>query len=313
MLSPIDAAQVGILILNYHQPEATLACVKRLLEREGPEARVLWLENAADQTWAGLQPLLEAEDLPWTLVDAQAGELPAPDQVGLIRIPANLGYAAGNNVGIRYLHRHGVEFAWVMNNDTLLTRGSSRDLVQAANLRPDVALWGMWVADTALPSYLGLTLQRKDFAAARLMKAEAVESDPMSFINGCAMFFRTGEALAVGCIPEIYFMYYEDPAFTWEFRKQGRAFAVVEGVEVLHLQSLSTGHRSAFMEYYCRRNRWYFIQNYFPDCLAKQKWLFFTHQMQKLFFRLRFDRIRLEWQAYRDFRQDRMGRATWRF
>jgi GT2 family glycosyltransferase len=305
--------QVGILILNYHQPEMTLDCVRRLLEIEGPETCVIWLENDAASSWPSLEPILASSNIPWCLLDADRSELPPPGQVGVLRIEENLGYAAGNNAGLQFLQRHGVEFAWVMNNDTLLQRGSSRDLVEAAHSRPEVALWGMWVADTDAPSYLGLVLQKKDFAAARVMTASEVESDPMSFINGCAMFFRTDEALEVGGIPEIYFMYYEDPAFTWEFRQRGRAFSVVDSVEVLHLQSVTSGHRSRFMEYYCRRNRWHFIQKYCPDQLPRQKWLFFVYQMQKLFFRLRFDRIQLEWRAYQDFKNGRMGRVTGRF
>jgi len=300
---------VGILVLNYRQPEATLDCVRRLLEVEGEEACILWLENGASDTLDQVRGLLEGSGCPWTLLDPDGQELPPPGVIGFVPIASNLGYAAGNNVGIRLLHRCGVPYGWILNNDTTLTRGSSRDLVKAALARPEVALWGMWVGDTALPSYLGLRMQERDFAAARLMDKTQVESDPMSFINGCAMFFRNEDALSVGCIPESYFMYYEDPAFTWEFRKLGRAFSVVEDVEVLHLQSLTSGHRSPFMEYYCRRNRWFFIQAYFPQRLKRQVWLFFAYQLQKLLFRLRFDRIRLEWRAFWDFRAGRKGRT----
>jgi GT2 family glycosyltransferase len=287
--------------------------VKRLLEAEGENACVLWLENGAESTWETLQPILDASNLPWSLVDSDTGELPAPGRIGVIPISKNLGYAGGNNIGIRFLHRHGIEFVWLMNNDTILIRGDSQDLLQAARSRPEVALWGMWVGDTQRPSYLGLKLQRKDFAASFLTQASDIEFDPMSFISGCAMFFRTEDAIAVGGIPEIYFMYYEDLAFAWEFRLRGRAFSVVESVEVLHSQPPSLRYRRRFTEYYCRRNRWYFIQQYFPSVLSRQRVLFFTHQMQKLFFRLRFDRIRLEWQAYRDFQKHQMGHATRRF
>ncbi len=43
----MTAARVGIVILDYHEPEATLACVRRLLEVEGADVRVLWEVPAA--------------------------------------------------------------------------------------------------------------------------------------------------------------------------------------------------------------------------------------------------------------------------
>jgi hypothetical protein len=168
----------------------------------------------------------------------------------------------------------------------------------------------MKVHDLDRPFYLGLRVQRSDFAVTRLYDLSELERDPMSFVNGCSMFMRTDQACAIGGIPEEYFMYYEDQAFTWEFRIRGLAISAVEAVDVLHLQSQSTGHRSRFVEYYCRRNRWHFIQQYFPSQLYKQKFIFFTYQMQKLLFRMRFDRIRLEWAAYLDFRNNRLNRTT---
>jgi len=84
---------------------------------------------------------------------------------------------------------------------------------------------------------------------------------------------------------------------------------VVETVDVLHEHVFPTGRRSNFMEFYCRRNRWHFIERYFPDHLSRQKRLFYFYQLQKLFFRLRFDRIRLEFKAYQDFRAGRLGRC----
>jgi GT2 family glycosyltransferase len=115
-------------------------------------------------------------------------------------------------------------------------------------------------------------------------------------------------AAAVGFIPEHYFLYYEDPALGLELRKAGYSLSGVWGVLVFHLESLSTGRRSPLMEYYNRRNRWFFIQRYFPDQLAHQKWQIW-YRLQKWAFRARFDRIRIEILAFLDFRQGRLGRT----
>lgn len=308
-LSNPQTPSVGILILNYHQPEATLSCVRRLFEREGPETRLFWLENDAEKTLAEVYALLDTTGIPWLQVDPQNDPLPPVGWIGLIPIPKNLGYAGGNNVGLRYLDRHKVEFAWIMNNDTLLRVGNSTDLVRTAATRPEVALWGMWVSSPDTPKHIGVKIQLNDFAVARVTDPQQLESDPMGFINGCAMFMRTKIAMMTGGIPEEYFMYYEDQAFTWEIRKHGFKIAAIEGVEVFHRHSLSTGHRSRFTEFYCRRNRWHFIHKYFSEYLQRQERLFWLYQTQKLFFRLKFARIHLEWQAYLAFKKGQFGQA----
>jgi GT2 family glycosyltransferase len=301
--------RVGILILNYHHPEETLACVRRLLEVEGPWTRILWIENDAARTERQAREVLEASEIPWISLNSDADHLPPEGCIGFLPVEENLGYAGGNNVGLRFLHRLGVEFTWIMNNDTYLTRGSSAELLKAAEAAPEVGLWGMVITSEDSSAFLGGLVQSRDFAVAPCLDRSRIETDPMAFISGCAMFFRTELGVSAGCIPEEYFLYYEDLAFTWELRTRGARISAVDTVEVLHAESAATGRRSPTVEYYTRRNRWRFIQRYFPDRLRGQILRFFTYQMQKLCFRLRFDRVRLEWRAYRDFREGRMGRV----
>jgi GT2 family glycosyltransferase len=302
-------AQVGILILSYHQPEVTLACVRRLLEVEGDPVRILWLENDADVTLATVLPVLEGSGLPWVRLDPDGEALPEAGQIGFIAIGENLGYAGGNNVGLRLLDRCGVPFTWVMNNDTRLEQGGSRDLVRAAQARPGVGLWGMRIVHDDGQWYQGCRVQSRDFASAPLQEATAVETDPMAYVSGCAMFFRTPVGVAAGGIPEEYFLYYEDLAFSWAIRALGLGLGVVPTVTVHHAESLASGRRSALVEFYNRRNRWRFIQRYFPERLGEQERRFFTYQLQKLLFRFRFGRIRLEWLAWRDFKAGRLRRT----
>lgn len=300
--------QVGILILNYHHPEDTLACVRRLLEIEGHESLILWLENDADHSPHNAKAILETSGLPWQSLGPDQDRLPPPGTVGFISIPENLGYAGGNNVGLRLLHRHGIPYAWVMNNDTLLQKGSSRDLIRAAEARPDIGIWGMRIVTDIRPMYNGAVIDLKDFSCKHNGDPKVLETNPLSYVSGCAMFFKTELGMALGGIPEDYFLYYEDPSFTFEIRRRGLSASAVQEVEVLHNESLSTGRRSALMEYYNRRNRWHFIQRYFPKHIGWQR-VRFLYLFQKWLFRCRFDRIRNELIAFKDFKAGCMGRT----
>jgi len=306
MISSSPPPTVGILILNYHQPEATLACVRRLLEVESEGARILWLENDSEANSGSAASLLAASGLPWTRIDPLTDPLPRAGAIGFVPIPGNLGYAGGNNVGLRFFARHGVEFAWIMNNDTFLLEGSSTTLVAAARLRPEVGIWGASLRSPEGVQYSGAVIQLDDFSLKPVHGAAAIEQDPFSYVSGCSLFFSLRRASELGFLPEDYFLYYEDPAFSMEFRKRGFPLSVASGVSVHHEESLSTGRRSPLMEYYSRRNRWAFIQRYFPDRLASQRrraW----YRFQSLLFRGAFQRAWVEWLALVDWKAGRMG------
>lgn len=317
-MSPSQApdldVQVGIVVLNYHHPVETLASVQRLISQEPATSRVLWVENDAQARGDEALAVLRESGLPFQVLDPAAPSLPPTGTLGLIFNEENLGYAGGNNVGLRFLRQLSVPFAWVLNNDTYLLEGNSQALVRAAQTRPEVGIWGTTIlAEHHRPtphqvSYMGGQLVLKDFSISLVDRPEVLETDPLSYVSGCSLFASTQVLESLGYIPHDYFLYYEDPALTFEARKQGFKVSGVPEVQVHHLESLSTGRRSPLMEFYNRRNRWFFIQRYFPDHLARQKrWIWY--RLQKWAFRARFDRIRIEILAFVDFRRGRLGRT----
>jgi GT2 family glycosyltransferase len=303
---PPAPVQVGIVVLNYHHPEETLSCIKSLLARESEAARILWVENDARTTHDHLFEVLAKAPFPWKELDSGQDSLPEAGTVGLILNAENLGYAAGNNIGLRFLHRSKVPFLWVLNNDTLLAAGSSAELVQAAEARPEVGAWGMPILASHAPAYFGATLKLKDFVPRLVFTPEVFDEDPMSYISGCSLFMRAEPAASVGFIPEEYFLYYEDPAFSLLLRRAGFQLGGIWSVVIRHYESLSTGRRSPLMEYYGRRNRWFFIQRFFPEYLAAQKRRIF-HTLQKYLLRGKLGTLRVEWAAYKDFKAGRTG------
>ena len=313
MTAPSDPSapkdvRVGILVLNYHHPVETLNCVRCLLEREPSSSRIFWIENDANLTWQQAKMTLELSGLPYMLLPPDANTLPPKGVVGVILNPTNLGFAGGNNVGLRILHQQAVPFAWVLNNDTLIAHGTSDALARAAEIRPEVGAWGTPILTKHNPCYFGGIVNEKDFSIRFAKSPECLENDPLSFVSGCSLFLRTSVAAEMGFIPEHFFLYYEDPAFGLKLRRAGYRLSAVWGVVVLHIESLSTGRRSRLMEYYNRRNRWQFIKEYFPDHMRSQKrrnWYIF----QKLLFRLGFKRLYLEYLAYKDFQAGRLGQT----
>ncbi len=306
--APTFAPQVGILVLDYHHPEETLACVRSLLAREGPGTRVLWLENDAHAAGAAAEAVLAASGLEWSRIDPGLDPLPGPGVIGFIANRENLGYAGGNNVGLRFLQRHGVPFAWVLNNDTLLVQGSSDDLRAAAEARPEIGIWAARIA-TERSTYYGGVVNPRTQGIGLCGDLDQLERDPDAFVSGCSLFFRTGVAAELGFLPEHYFLYYEDPAFSLEMKRRGLGLSGTDAVVVQHAESLSTGRRSMLMEYYSKRNRWHFMRAYYPHRLGPNRWRL-LYDLQGYAFRLRGRRAWVEWVAYLDFRRGITGATS---
>lgn len=295
---------VGIIVLNYHHPAETIACIRSLLGVEGAETRILWIENDTDTTGPHLNADLESAGFPWVFIESR-DPLPPAGTVGVIRIGENLGYAGGNNVGLRYLHQNGIPFAWILNNDTELKKGNSSELIKIAKQKPEIGVLGTRI-ETEDRFYYGGVLDPKVLSITLCRQAEQLENCPEAFVSGCSLFFRMDVAAKIGFLPEHYFLYFEDPAFTIEMRRRGMMITATDEVVVNHLESLSTGRRSMLMEYYIRRNRWFFIETYYPSQLSFNRWRLF-YDLQKYLLRFRLRRAWVEWLAFSDFNRHLMG------
>lgn len=98
--------KVAIVILNYLNDNDTVECVESAFTLEGGPYDIIVVDNASHNgAYERLQQRFGADA-----------------RVTLLRTPRNLGFARGNNVGIRYARRYKkADFVLVVNNDTVFT------------------------------------------------------------------------------------------------------------------------------------------------------------------------------------------------
>ncbi len=61
------------------------------------------------------------------------------EKIHFLQNTTNSGYAAGNNLAIRYALEHlSPDFVWILNNDTLPTADSLSQLLEAAEKQPSL-------------------------------------------------------------------------------------------------------------------------------------------------------------------------------
>src|SRR5262245_801303 len=114
--------RVLVIVLNWNGTDDTLACLASLTTLDYPAFDTLVIDYGS-RVSAG--PAVR-ERFPNTRC---------------IELPMNLGYAGGNNVGLRTAMAEGYAFACVLNNDTLVDPGFLRAEVDQA-LAPRIAAVG---------------------------------------------------------------------------------------------------------------------------------------------------------------------------
>jgi GT2 family glycosyltransferase len=253
-------SRVCILLLNWNGWRDTVECLESVFRIDYPDYRVVVCDNGSTddsieriRSWAEGESTVEvsAENplrrLSWPPVPkpvsyvefdrkmAEAGGDRAGDSARLIlvRTGGNLGFAGGNNVGLRYaLARDDFEYVWLLNNDTVVEPDALACLVRRMREKPRAGICGSTLPFYSLPGKLwargGATYNRWFAYAECIGIHQAVDSpaEPeeverkMDYVAGASMFVSRPFLRDVGLMGEQYFLYFEEP--DWAVRAKGR-------------------------------------------------------------------------------------------
>jgi GT2 family glycosyltransferase len=244
---------VYIIILNWNGWQDTLACVESCRKLTWPNFRIVVVDNGSTD---GSESILR-ERLP---------------DVEIIQSGANLGFAGGNNVGIRRALDAGADYVWLLNNDAEAAPEALTGLVETME-----SASGAGMASSKI--YLYDDPQRLDFAGGlwekgrlrvRLVGANQVDSGQFdepperSSVSGCSVLVSSRMIRDIGLMDESYFLYWEDTEWCARAQQKGYAILFAPKSHVWHKVSASTGKNSFAQHYYLFRNGLFFLRRYDP-------------------------------------------------
>jgi GT2 family glycosyltransferase len=235
MNQPDASPTVSIVVLNWNGKETVYDTIASVLNLASPTPSVIVVDNAS--------------------TDGSDAEIERRfPQVTLIRNTANLGFAAGNNVGIAHAQESGADCVLLLNNDTRLEPSAVNWMVSAlfADSRrgavvPKIyfyspreerriwaagARWSTWPPRVTMRGYRQQDVGQYDMPGA------------VEYATGCALLIRRETFEAIGLLDESYFMYQEDYAFCDRVRAHDLTLWYEPRAEVYHLVSASTGEGS---------------------------------------------------------------------
>jgi GT2 family glycosyltransferase len=191
--------------------------------------------------------------------------------IKFIRSEQNLGFAGGNNLGIKAAKG---DYLFLVNNDTEFTPGLIEKLVGIMDESPDVGIISpkiKYFNNKSLIQYAGYTPM--NYYTGRNSCIGLRETDngqydnitgPTAYCHGAAMMIRKGAIEKAGLMSENFFLYYEEVDWCEHIKKAGYQAWVCTDALIYHKESVSVGKKSKLKEYFMNRNRILFIRRNAP-------------------------------------------------
>lgn len=237
---------VSIITINYKQEAVTLDLLRSLKVITYPNIEVIVVDNASDYC-----------------IEFQISEIFSDGTY--IRSEKNLGFAGGNNLGLRVAKG---DYMLFINNDTVVTPGFLEPLVELLQNNNQIGL----VSPRLIYHNSNETIQ---YAGAiginpytgRGSKIGWMEKDNGQYDDiretdlghGAAMLLPRRVIEEVGEMPEEFFLYYEEHDWTEQIKRAGYKVFYHGLSKVYHKESISVGRYSDRKVYYMTRNRILFI------------------------------------------------------
>jgi GT2 family glycosyltransferase len=234
------------IVLSWNGLQDTLRCLESLTRVEHPDLAVICVDNGSTD---GSQRAVR-ERFP---------------QVTLIEAGANLGYAGGNNLGLRHALDGGAEWMMLVNNDATVAPDVVEGFQRAAHARPDAGILAgkvyfadrphtIWFAGQRVSELLGYSGRPRGYGRSDGPRYSQV--CPTGRAVGALMAVSRETIEAVGLLEEELFAYVEDVDWALRARAAGRATVFAPDARAWHRVSASTGGEASSTHtlYYGVRN-----------------------------------------------------------
>jgi GT2 family glycosyltransferase len=206
---------------------------------------VIVVDNAStDQSLAGLPPLENLEQ---------------------ILLPENLGFAAGNNIGIKRLEN--IDYIITLNPDAFPELDFIQTLEGAARTYPNYASYACrMMLDPDTLDGAGDAYHFSGFVSRRLRMQPLYQGDtqPREVFSPCsaAAMYQAATLEKVGGFDESFFCYMEDVDLGYRLQLRGHHCIYIPDATVLHLGSAITRNYPGFAVYHGHRNLvWVLVKN----------------------------------------------------
>ena len=238
---------VSIITINYDHPEVTCDLLDSLRHISYPSIEIIVVDNASPND----DPSIIVQTFP---------------EIHFIQSKENLGFAGGNNLGIRAANG---KYLLFLNNDTTVDHGFLEPLVAKFEADPRIGAASPKIKFSHTPDTIQFagssplnpyTIRNKSYGY-RMKDTGQFDSDKLTaFVHGAAMIVPMEIIRKVGLMAESYFLYYEELDWVTRIKNAGYQLWYIHNSVVYHKESITTGKLSPLKIYYMNRARLLYLR-----------------------------------------------------
>lgn len=197
-------------------------------------------------------------------------------ELKLISTIRNLGYAGGNNLGLKYALENNADYVWIVNPDVEVSSDALDEAVKVMQKGDKVAVVASKVYFAAgfefhkekykktdlgkVIWYAGATnnwdnVFARHFGIDEIDKGQFDQEMEIDYASGASMLIKADVLVEVGLFDERYFLYYEENDLCQRIRKAGHKLMYAPKSIVWHKVGQAVGIGSNIADYYITRNR----------------------------------------------------------
>jgi GT2 family glycosyltransferase len=245
----VTSPLVAIVVLNWNGKEDTIECLTSVGQLDYLNYEVIVVDNGS--------------------TDGSVNAIRARfSQFCVLETNKNLGYAGGNNVGIRHALEREAEFILVLNNDTVVSPQLLNKLVSSAAQHPEAGFLGPRLLYHDRPEFVwfdsaqwNVTLNHFEYPGQNEpVSSLDITDHETDYVCGAALFVRAKTARQIGLMDERYFLVWEEVDWCYRARKAGWKSIVAPQAVLWHKVGVSFGGEdSPLRTYFAVRNSllWY--------------------------------------------------------
>ena len=181
------------------------------------------------------------------------------EKTRVIQSSSNIGFAGGNNLGIKEALKNRADYVLLLNDDTVVSPDFLNVLFDYGENHPDTGMLGPKVYYFDEPKKISFAGAELDKTSGFIHTPRADEIDDNTtddipvesdYVTGCALLVKKSLIEKIGLLDETFFLYWEDTDWGLRSKKAGFKNIIVPASKIWHKMSISSGGSNSPLKVY---------------------------------------------------------------
>ncbi len=242
---------MSVIVLNWNGWQDTLDCLSSLEKLDYPNYKMVVVDNGSTD-------------------GSEENIRTAYPDIEILQSGGNLGFAGGNNIGIKYALEQGTDYVWLLNNDTVVDPAALTALVEEALFGSFIGMVGskvyyyepcdlIWFAGGTVSMVTGKT---EHLLSRQRDIGQHYQSCDVDYVTACSMLVSREAIGSIGLLDTRFFLYYEETDWAMRAKRNGWRVRYQPTSKVWHKVSSSSVLNSSTMVFHFAKSSMLFARKH---------------------------------------------------